>query len=181
MFVILSKIWSFFASSSKSFNDCSITLKVFFHVFKNGKYLKTITDRNIVVPAKNNVDLYTVISSQNNLPCLPGTPVRTDNKKNTTFYEAENAVVSGGKISQSENPETFNVSADLIATIPNGTGFVEKWGSSEGEEIKFYCNAKKSGNYLVYFRFKNGHGPINTGEKCAVAGFPWRKMRHKQY
>lgn len=140
-----------------------------FDVFKNGKYLKTITDRNIVVPAKNNVDLYTVISSQDNLPCLPGTPVRTDNKKNTTFYEAENAVVSGGKISQSENPETFNVSADLIATIPNGTGFVEKWGSSEGEEIKFSCNAKKSGNYLVDFRFKNGHGPINTGEKCAVA------------
>ena len=110
-----------------------------------------------------------MISSQGNLPCLPGTQIRTDNKKNTTFYEAENAIVSGGKISEAENPETFEISSDLIATMPNGTGFVEKWGSNEGEAIDFTCSVKKSANYLVDFRFKNGHGPINTGEKCAIA------------
>ena len=139
-----------------------------FVLLKNGTVVKNISERNFTVGAKNNIDIYTVISQKNNLPCLPGTPIRTDNNKNTVFIEAEDAFVKGGVITQVSNPETVFISSELTSTIANSSGYVEKWGGNLGDSITFSYNVKKAGNYIVDFRFKNGHGPVNTGEKCSI-------------
>lgn len=102
-------------------------------------------------------------------PAIPNTFV--ESSKNTTFYEAEKSDFSGGNLGYEEDMENAfyaKTSADLQKVLSNEGGFIEKWGSSKEDFITFNVTVKKEGFYVVDFRFKNGHGPVNTGEKCAI-------------
>lgn len=109
------------------------------------------------------------------IPLFPSKTVRAENTANTKLYEAEKAEFNGGSIAQDDNSysdddkgKTAKLSEELLKTEANASCYVKDFGKTEGEYIEFTVQAKKSGNYAVDFRFKNGHGPINTGEKCAV-------------
>ncbi len=110
-----------------------------------------------------------------NIPLFPSKMVRAENSKNTVFYEAEKAEINGGTIFTEDESYSYDdknhlskYTEDLIKTEANGASFVKDFGKNEGDFIEFTINTKKTGNYAIDFRFKNGHGPINTGEKCAV-------------
>lgn len=104
------------------------------------------------------------------IPLFPSKTVRAENTKNTAFYEAEKAEFNGGILSydETDEPATAKITEELQKTEANAGSFIKEFGKAEGEYIEFTVKAKKAGDYAVDFRFKNGHGPINTGEKCAV-------------
>ena len=60
------------------------------------------------------------------------------------------------------------LSADLQPALNSGTGYVQEWGTAAGDSITFSFTSPADGNYLVDFRYNNGLGPINTGDKCAI-------------
>ena len=167
--------------------DCDgKTTEVAFKQKNNGGW-KIVTDSKSLITRENNVTLKpsdTVILSlayalpeqyDENIPLFPSKTVRAENTANTKLYEAEKAETSGGSIAQEDNSysddekaKTVKISEALLKTEANASSYVKDFGKTEGEYIEFTVQAKKSGNYAVDFRFKNGHGPINTGEKCAV-------------
>ncbi len=104
------------------------------------------------------------------IPLFPSKSVRGENTKNTVFYEAEKAEYNGGVVCYDETdvPVTAKISEELQKTEANTGSFIKEFGKTDGEYIEFTLKIKKSGDYAVDFRFKNGHGPVNTGEKCAV-------------
>ena len=110
-----------------------------------------------------------------NIPLFPSKMIRVENTKNTILYEAEKAEIKGGNLTEEDNSYTeeekntiAKISSDLLKTEANSSAYVKNFGKNEDEYIEFTVNIKKDGNYAVDFRFKNGHGPVNTGEKCAV-------------
>ncbi len=104
------------------------------------------------------------------IPLFPSKTVRAENYKNTSLIEAEKSTVKGGSISEENQMETLKarISSELSKTDANFANYVKDFGKEEGEYIEFTFSAKKDGDYAVDFRFKNGHGPVNTGEKCAL-------------
>ena len=106
------------------------------------------------------------------IPLFPSKSVRTENYKNTTLLEAESADVhtQEGSRGTEKQMEVFKarITDELSKTDANFAEYVKDFGKEEGDYILFTFEAKKTGDYAVDFRFKNGHGPINTGEKCAV-------------
>ena len=142
-----------------------------FTVMKDGAVFAKTTDRSITVRGGKNAAVYSVTAvSSDSVPVLPGTFVRVESAANTVLLEAENADVSGGFIAQEDSldPVKAAVSYDLEKVVSNYGKYVKEWGAEEGDFITFTFNAKKDGLYAIDFRFKNGHGPVNTGEKCAV-------------
>lgn len=108
-----------------------------------------------------------------NIPLFPSKVARAENTKNTVFYEAENADFKGGILSKDESEEysTARISEELQKTEANCGTYIKDFGKEEGDYIEFTVNVKKTGDYALDFRFKNGHGPVNTGEKCALLAF----------
>ena len=167
--------------------DCDgKTTEISFKPKNKGGY-KIITDSKEKITSENNISIKpgeNIIlnkafalpeNGDTNIPLFPSKEVRAENTKNTVFYEAENAVVKGGTITEDkaysyseESNEIAKLSEELIRTEANANNFVKDFGKEEGEYIEFTVKIKKNGKYAVDFRFKNGHGPINTGEKCAV-------------
>lgn len=142
-----------------------------YKVYLNDYFYET-KERSLETSAFNNLGLCTVFanSDNKNIPALPAKVIRIESTKNTKFYEAENSEFVGGTIKSDdmENTASAKTSADLQTVLANKSRYIEKWGSSKGDFIQFNVNVKKEGFYVVDFRFKNGHGPINTGEKCAI-------------
>ncbi|MCR5401042.1 MAG: hypothetical protein K6E78_05535 [Treponema sp.] len=158
----------------------------------NGKS-KTTSENEISLKAGDKITLVNAFAllekTAENVPLFPSKYARVENTKNTQFYEAEKAEMNGGKV-EKERSYSFDedengkgagrgnadgdvasgakISEDLSKTEANCSSFVKDFGKNEGEYIEFTVNVKKEGDYAIDFRFKNGHGPINTGEKCAV-------------
>ena len=141
-----------------------------YEILKNGKHLKFISEQEFTVKPSDVLDVYTV-QAVSDVPVLPACPLRAESPKNTWFIEAEKSAVNGGKILSEDNPEPVNakISFELDKTSANFDSFVSRWGAAEGESITFDFKAPKDGVYAVDFRFRNGHGPVNTGESCAIA------------
>lgn len=141
-----------------------------YEILKNGVHFKNISEREFSVKPSDVLDVYTV-RAVSEVPVLPACPLRAESPKNTWFTEAETASVKGGKIVKEENPEPVKarISFELDRTSANYDSYVSRWGSSEGDFITFDFMAPKDGMYAVDFRFRNGHGPVNTGESCAIA------------
>ena len=131
-----------------------------------------ISEKEIPSRAGENISLYQVfnLSENENVPVMPGKLIRVENSKNTFFYEAEKAEVSGGEFKEETGFDVINakVSEDLTKADVNCGAFIDKWGENEKDLIVFTVKIKKEGDYAVDFRYKNGHGPVNTGERCAV-------------
>lgn len=109
------------------------------------------------------LDVYALYNEQN----MPSQPVRAENSKNTVLLEAEKAEIAGDSNIEDESNEVFKTGHELDLTTANGT-YIKTWGKSEGDSVTFTFNAKAAGDYVIDFRFQNGHGPVNTGEKCAI-------------
>lgn len=67
--------------------------------------------------------------------------------------------------------ETFETEAFMQPSERNilgffGRGFVEI--NKNSNPYQFNVIAKTAGEYLVYFRYANGNGPINTDNKCGI-------------
>lgn len=142
-----------------------------FDIMKNGLKIDSTNTRDFSIKISEGVDFYTVSSIDiDDIPVLYGNFVRSESRKNTTLIEAENTVFVGGSLIQEDSmePTKSKDSYNLEKVVSNYGKYIEKWGSTEGDSISFSYKAKKDGYYIVDFRFKNGHGPINTGEKCAI-------------
>lgn len=144
-----------------------------FVVLKNFKPFKKTNEREFKIKPSSKLEIYSVISpsESENIPLLPGTPVRCESTKNTTLIEAEKCFIKGGTLYQESavTESTAKLSYQLEQTVSNFNSYVKNWGSEIDDEICFKFTAKKAGMYAVDFRFQNGHGPVNTGEKCAVS------------
>ncbi|MDE5897879.1 MAG: hypothetical protein K2H09_01240, partial [Treponemataceae bacterium] len=139
-------------------------------VLKNGRKHAATSKREFKAKGGAAADFYSVLSVAPDLPLLPGTPVRVETPKNTVLLEAEAAEFSGGRRAEEEHSDgaAAAISAELVLTLANGGAYLDRWGGTEGDSVTFTFNVKKAGTYALDFRFKNGHGPVNTGEKCAV-------------
>jgi len=138
-----------------------------FDITCNGLLYSHSSENELTASAGKTVDVYTIRSPSGILPVLPSVPVRTESIKNTRFIEAESSKAKGGTIVKTESTRE-KLSANLDATLPNGTGYVQNWGNEEGDSLTFTYNAQKEGEYFIDFRYNNSLGPINTGDKCAI-------------
>lgn len=140
--------------------------KAFNHqkLYKNMTFVSEISkDLEFETKGSGILDVYTLLNEQN----MPSRPVRAENSKNTILLEAEDAQIEGDVSFNKENNTIIKNSAELDLTTSNGI-YLKSWGKAEGDRVTFSYNAKTSGEYVIDFRFQNGHGPVNTGEKCAI-------------
>lgn len=158
-------------------NTTEITFKP-----NNKSGFKIVTDGKEITTSNNTVSIKGLdkvvltkafslpLEKNPNIPLYPSKTIRAESSKNTFFYEAEKADFNGGKLCKEETESFVNVklSQDLIKTEANDGEYISDFGKIEGEYIEFNVNIKKDGNYAIDFRFKNGHGPVNTGEKCSI-------------
>ena len=63
--------------------------------------------------------------------------------------------------------EDFAAKSSLPYLNFTGNGFVE-FSSTSNNDIPIKVNAKKSGKFLIDFKYSNGSGPWNTENKCAI-------------
>lgn len=144
-----------------------------FRIVTGDKYFKT-SEKEMNVTSSEILGVISAFAEtdETNVPVMPGKLIRVENKKNTVFLEAEEAEITGGEIvcDDTEPADVINAvnSTEFQASDANKGYFVKKWGTVEGESITFTLNVKKAGEYVIDFRFQNGHGPNNTGEKCAI-------------
>ena len=144
-----------------------------FKIVTDGKEITT-SNNTVSIKALDKVVLTKAFSlpleKNPNIPLFPSKTIRAESSKNTFFYEAEKADFIGGKLCKEETESFVNakLSQDLIKTEANDGVYISDFGKAEGEYIEFNVNIKKDGNYAIDFRFKNGHGPVNTGEKCSI-------------
>lgn len=63
--------------------------------------------------------------------------------------------------------EDFAAKSTLPYENFNGKGFVE-FSSTFNKEVAIKVDVKKTGKYLLDFKYSNGSGPWNTENKCAI-------------
>lgn len=133
-------------------------------LYKNQTLISEVSkDLSFKTKSGNLLDVYTLTNQQN----MPSQPVRAENSKNTVLLEAETASLSGDAVVVEEKNDIVKTGNELDLTTSNGT-YLKSWGKAEGDSVTFTFKAKANGDYIIDFRFQNGHGPVNTGEKCAI-------------
>lgn len=148
-------------------------------LFKNGKFCDWYDGaKKLEVKPSSFMDIYQFIAVPKDVdikdvcfhPYLPSDQIRVESSKNTFFVEAEKSKFLGGKIKKEDFSEKpGKVSVDLQASIANFGSFIEKWGCDESDFIEFKVKVPVTGKYAVDIRYQNGNGPVNTGDKCALA------------
>ncbi len=63
--------------------------------------------------------------------------------------------------------EFFAVKSELPYNGYSGSGFVELT-SDKNTRLTFITELDEAGSYVLYFRYSNGSGPVNTDNKCAI-------------
>ena len=163
---------SLFVENKSCYLDWNQTNETGFEVFKNGKVFDSIKSNELEVSASQFADEYFLLSRKNNLPVLKGTPIWIENKTNTLFIEAEAVKFSGGTFSNKNisgiKATKAGLSYLLDKSTHNGRGYVANWGKDLNQEIEFIISIKKDGKYMIDFRYQNGNGAVNTGERCAI-------------
>lgn len=48
-----------------------------------------------------------------------------------------------------------------------GDGYV-RTSATVNPALKFQLDVNEEGSYAIDFRYANGHGPVNTDNKCAI-------------
>lgn len=136
-------------------------------IYKNNKKYATTTKDKIKVKAKEFADCYYIVNNKNNLPSLPSNKIWTETHKNTFFYECEDYNGKNIKIIKT-NSTNAKISYYLDEVMPNGNGYIRLLDNNKFDFLVMNINVESEGDYILDFRYQNGHGPINTGEECAI-------------
>jgi hypothetical protein len=130
-------------------------------------------------PTISNADYYIIYRDSKLLKKTKETKLEIDESKTATYKVT--AVDKKGWESFSSEPLLITPKNNLItieiedfaakSTLPyenfNGKGFVE-FSSTFNKEVAIKVDVKKTGKYLLDFKYSNGSGPWNTENKCAI-------------
>ncbi|WP_316810117.1 immunoglobulin domain-containing protein [Pedobacter heparinus] len=127
---------------------------------KNGTNISGATSAslNLTNVQTTNAGSYTVVVTNSAGSVTSNAAVLTVNTVSGTTYQAENAVLTGGAVAESDNPGW------------NGTGFVNS--PTTGGSMQFNnVNGQGGGTKTLTIRFANGAGPL-TGQLVVNGGSP---------
>ena len=88
-------------------------------------------------------------------------------ENNVESFASEPQVVSKGNAFQFIEMEDIAGKANYPYKGFMGNGFAEI-STTVNKIINIPVTVKKAGNYMVFFRYANGNGPVNTENKCAM-------------
>ena len=122
-----------------------------YKIIRNGKLLKEQTDTVFQITDNEFAEYNVIAVDQKRYESFASEPVMVVSSSGTTIVEAESG----------------NVSAENRYRGFTGEGYV-RTSSSENPSVKFQFDVSVDGSYVIDFRYANGHGPINTENKCAI-------------
>ena len=122
-----------------------------YRVLQNGKMVAETPKTNFVTPALAFAE-YSVIALDEN---------------NVESFASEPQVVSKGNAFQFIEMEDVAGKANHPYKGFMGNGFAEI-STTVNKVISIPVTVKKPGNYMIFFRYSNGNGPVNTENKCAM-------------
>lgn len=122
-----------------------------YRILQNGKMISETPKTNFVTPQKAFAE-YSVIALDEN---------------NVESFASEPQVVSKGNAFQFIEMEDVAGKANYPYKGFMGNGFAEI-STTVNKVISIPVTVKKPGNYMVFFRYANGNGPVNTENKCAI-------------
>ena len=122
-----------------------------YRILQNGKMIAETPKTNFVTPALAFAE-YSVIAMDEN---------------NVESFASEPQVVSKGNAFQFIEMEDIAGKANYSYKGFMGNGFAEI-NTTINKVINIPVTVKKAGNYMVFFRYANGNGPVNTENKCAM-------------
>lgn len=122
-----------------------------YRVLQNGKMISETPKTNFTTPAMAFAE-YSVIALDEN---------------NVESFASEPQVVSKGNAFQFIEMEDIAGKANYPYKGYMGNGFAEI-STTVNKVINIPVTVKKAGNYMVFFRYANGNGPVNTENKCAM-------------
>lgn len=123
----------------------------YYFVYHNGKFLKKVTETQLEIDNEK-TSIYTVSAID---------------KKGWESFTSEPLLIANRNNVKTLEIEDFAAKSSLPYLNFTGNGFVE-FSSTSNNDIPIKVNAKKSGKFLIDFKYSNGSGPWNTENKCAI-------------
>lgn len=123
----------------------------YYFVYRDGKFLKKVTETQLEIDNEK-TSIYTVSAID---------------KKGWESFTSEPLLITSRNNVKTVEIEDFAVKSSLPYLNFTGNGFVE-FSSTTNKDIPIKVNAKKSGKFLIDFKYSNGSGPWNTENKCAI-------------
>lgn len=122
-----------------------------YHVFANGKLIATQRDTVYQISSNHYNEYQVVAISENGFESFAGAPLAIIPEERLITLEAEK----------------FAAAAEADHYGYSGNGYV-KTDINGHKSINFKLNGITGGLYAIDFRYANGHGPVNTENKCAI-------------
>ena len=122
-----------------------------YKVLQNGKMLSQTPKTSFTLPQTKYAE-YSVIAIDKNA---------------VESFASEPQVMSAGNSFQFMEMEDLAGKASYPYKGFMGTGFAET-STAINKVISIPVNVQKEGTYLVFFRYANGNGPVNTENKCTI-------------
>ncbi|MFZ1749939.1 MAG: hypothetical protein WAU01_07090 [Saprospiraceae bacterium] len=120
-----------------------------YRIYKNGKWLKTTTDTQLIAEE---------------VPYVSYSVSAMDHRGHEGFMSEPVIFAKNIKIIELEK---FAPSSNLPYTNFSGNGLVEI-SLDKNKIIEVSIDIEKAGEYLIDLRYANGNGPWNTDNKCAI-------------
>lgn len=123
----------------------------YYNVYVDGKFLKKTSETQLKINKSKTANYKVSAVDKNGWESFTSEPLLVVAESNITTFEIED----------------FAAKSNLPYTNFTGKGFVE-FSSTNNKAVTITLNTKKSGKYLLDFRYSNGSGPWNTENKCAI-------------
>lgn len=120
-----------------------------FLILRNGEYFSETKDFHFPVSENQFAEYQVMASGKNGLLSFASEPILV--YQNNYFIEAEE----------------FTKKSDFPSTGFSGNGYVET-SVTQNTSIKLTADIEEAGNYIIRFRYANGHGSVKTDNKSAV-------------
>jgi hypothetical protein len=122
-----------------------------YRILQNGKMVAETPKTNFVTPALVFAEYSVIALDENNVESFASEPQVVGKGNSFQFVEMEDVA---GKANYPYKGFMGNGFAEISTTV--------------NKVISIPVTVKKPGNYMVFFRYANGNGPVNTENKCAM-------------